>query len=112
MPIVDHDGFCEMLDKAHAGQYAYPAINISNIDTLNGAIEGFAEAKSDGIIQVSTGAAQHAYQPRHLHHLAQQQGHDERAEGEEEALAEGHGTGVAEQRWPGIGRIPLPQPGV
>lgn len=60
MPIVDYDGFCEMLDKAHAGQYAYPAINISSIDTLNAAVEGFAEAKSDGIIQVSTGAGQHA----------------------------------------------------
>lgn len=60
MPIVDYDGFCEMLDKADAGHYAYPAINISNIDTLNAAVEGFAEAKSDGIIQVSTGAAQHA----------------------------------------------------
>ena len=60
MPIVDYDGFCEMLDKAHSGQYAYPAINVSSIDTLNAAVEGFAEAKSDGIIQVSTGAGQHA----------------------------------------------------
>jgi fructose-bisphosphate aldolase, class II len=60
MPIVDYDGFCEMLDKANEGRYAYPAINISSIDTLNAAVEGFAEAKSDGIIQVSTGAGQHA----------------------------------------------------
>jgi fructose-bisphosphate aldolase class II len=49
-----------MLDKAQNEDYAYPAINISSTDTLNAAIEGFAEAKSDGIIQVSTGGGAHA----------------------------------------------------
>ena len=60
MPIVNFERYCEMLDKAHAGQYAYPAINISNTDTLNAAIEGFVEAGSDGIVQVSTGGGEHA----------------------------------------------------
>ena len=60
MPIVNFERYCEMLDKAHAGKYAYPAINISNMDTLNAAIEGFVEAGSDGIVQVSTGGGEHA----------------------------------------------------
>jgi len=60
MPVVDYARYCEMLDKAKANQYAYPAINVSNTDTANAAIEGFAAAKSDGLIQVSTGGGQHA----------------------------------------------------
>ena len=60
MPIVDFKRYTEMLDKAHSDGYAFPAINISNIDTLNAALEGFAAAKSDGLIQVSTGAGSHA----------------------------------------------------
>lgn len=46
-----------MLDKAKAGAFAYPAINVSSSQTLNAAIRGFAEAESDGIVQVSTGGA-------------------------------------------------------
>jgi len=60
MPIVDYKRYCEMLDKANDGDYAYPAINTSNIDTVNAAIEGFVAAKSDGIVQVSTGGGAHA----------------------------------------------------
>lgn len=60
MPIVDFKRYCEMLDKAKAGKYAYPAINVTATDTVNAAIEGFAAAKSDGIIQISTGGGQHA----------------------------------------------------
>ena len=60
MPIVNFERYCEMLDKAHREAYAFPAINISNIDTLNAAIEGFVEAGSDGLIQVSTGGGAHA----------------------------------------------------
>lgn len=60
MPVVDYKRYCEMLDKAHSEDYAYPAINISNMDTLNAAIEGFVAAKSDGIVQVSTGGGAHA----------------------------------------------------
>ncbi len=60
MPVVNYEKYCEMLDKAQEGNYAYPAINITTTDTLNAAIEGFAAANSDGIIQVSTGGGAHA----------------------------------------------------
>ena len=60
MPIVDYKRYCQMLDKAKKEGYAYPAINITTMDTINAAIEGFAEANSDGLIQVSTGGGQHA----------------------------------------------------
>jgi fructose-bisphosphate aldolase class II len=60
MPIVDYPKYCEMLNKAKAGKYAFPAINITTMDTVNAAIEGFVEANSDGLIQVSTGGGQHA----------------------------------------------------
>jgi len=60
MPIVDYQKYCKMLDKAHAEGYAYPAINVTATDTMNAAIEGFAAANSDGIIQVSTGGGAHA----------------------------------------------------
>jgi fructose-bisphosphate aldolase class II len=60
MPVVDYAGYCRMLDAARAGTYAYPAINVTSTDTANAAIEGFAAAKSDGIIQVSLGGGKHA----------------------------------------------------
>lgn len=56
MPVVDYERYCEMLDAASAGQYALPAINVLQGDTLNAAIEGLAEAESDGIIQFSPAA--------------------------------------------------------
>ena len=49
-----------MLESAQKGGYAYPAINCSNLSTLNAAMKGFADNKSDGIIQFSTGAGQFA----------------------------------------------------
>jgi fructose-bisphosphate aldolase class II len=49
-----------MLRSAQAGGYAYPAINISSMVTVNAALKGLAEKKSDGFIQVSTGAGQFA----------------------------------------------------
>ena len=60
MPIADFDQYCQMLSSARAGKYAYPAINVCNLETLAASIEAFAEAGSDGIIQASTGAGQHA----------------------------------------------------
>jgi fructose-bisphosphate aldolase class II len=60
MPIVDYKKYIRMLDKARNEGYAYPAINVTATDTMNAAIEGFVEAKSDGIIQVSTGGGEHA----------------------------------------------------
>lgn len=49
-----------MLDAAQEGSYAYPAINCTSIITLNAAMKAFADKKSDGIIQFSTGAGQFA----------------------------------------------------
>ena len=49
-----------MLDAAQKGGYAYPAINVTSLPTINGSLRAFAEAKSDGIIQVSTGGGQFA----------------------------------------------------
>src|SRR5438874_6989286 len=47
-----------MLDRAKSSRFAYPAINVSSSQMLNAALRGFAEAESDGIIQVSTGGAE------------------------------------------------------
>jgi len=49
-----------MLDAAQEGGYAYPAINCSSLVTINAALKAFADQKSDGIIQFSTGAGQFA----------------------------------------------------
>jgi fructose-bisphosphate aldolase class II len=49
-----------MLDAAQKGGYAYPAVNVTSIVTINGALRAFAEAKTDGIIQVSTGGGEFA----------------------------------------------------
>lgn len=57
MPIATPEIYAEMLDHAKANAFAYPAINMSSSQTLNAALRGFADAGSDGIIQVSTGGA-------------------------------------------------------
>jgi fructose-bisphosphate aldolase, class II len=60
MPIATPEVYAEMLDRAKANEFAYPAINVTSSETLNAALRGFAEAESDGIIQVSTGGAEFA----------------------------------------------------
>lgn len=60
MPVVTPDKYVEMLEKAQAGNYAFPAINVTSTETANAALKGFADAKSDGIIQLSTGAGEFA----------------------------------------------------
>ncbi len=57
MPIADHARYCEMLDRARRGRFAYPAINVTSLTTANAVLRGLAESRSDGIIQVSTGGA-------------------------------------------------------
>ncbi|GAA4878299.1 class II fructose-bisphosphate aldolase [Serinicoccus chungangensis] len=59
MPIATPEVYADMIDRAKAGSFAYPAINVSSSQTFNAAIQGFAEAGSDGIIQVSTGGAEY-----------------------------------------------------
>ncbi len=60
MPVADYETYKKMLESAQEGGYAYPAINISSMVTANAALKGLAEQKSDGILQVSTGAGQFA----------------------------------------------------
>jgi fructose-bisphosphate aldolase class II len=63
MPIATPEKYAEMLDAAKAGSFAYPAINVSSSQTLNAALQGFAEAGADGIVQVSTGGAEYLSGP-------------------------------------------------
>ncbi|MDJ1138311.1 class II fructose-bisphosphate aldolase [Streptomyces iconiensis] len=58
MPIATPEVYNEMLDRAKAGRFAYPAINVTSSQTLHAALRGFAEAESDGIVQISTGGAE------------------------------------------------------
>jgi fructose-bisphosphate aldolase, class II len=56
--IATTEQYAAMLDAASAGGYALAAINVTSSETLNGAMRGFAEAGADGIVQVTTGAAE------------------------------------------------------
>lgn len=60
MPIATPEVYNEMLDRAKVNDYAYPAINVTSSETLNAALRGFAEAESDGIVQLSTGGSEFA----------------------------------------------------
>lgn len=57
MTIATSERYAHMLDAAKKGGYAYPAINVTSSQTLNAALAGFAQAESDGIIQVSVGGS-------------------------------------------------------
>ncbi len=59
MPIATPEVYAQMLDRAKEHGFAYPAINVTSSQTLNAALRGFAEAESDGIVQVSTGGAEY-----------------------------------------------------
>jgi fructose-bisphosphate aldolase, class II len=63
MPIATPEVYAAMLDAAKQGSFAYPAINITSSQTLNAALQGFTEAGSDGIVQVSTGGADYLSGP-------------------------------------------------
>jgi len=57
MPVADHAHYCEMLDRARKGRFAYPAVNVTSLTTANAVLKGLADSKSDGIVQISTGGA-------------------------------------------------------
>ncbi|HBR88297.1 MAG TPA: class II fructose-bisphosphate aldolase, partial [Microbacterium sp.] len=57
MPVATPDQYADMLDRAKAGGFAYPAINVSSSQTINAVLQGLTEAGSDGILQVTTGGA-------------------------------------------------------
>lgn len=63
MPIATPEVYAEMIQKAKQSSFAYPAINVTSSQTLNAALKGFADAGSDGIIQISTGGAEYLSGP-------------------------------------------------
>ncbi len=60
MPVINYEQYCQMLDRAYNNHYAYPAFNVSNMETASAVLAGLEEANSDGIIQVSVGGATYA----------------------------------------------------
>ena len=52
MPLATSETYSAMLDRAKEGGFAYPAINITSSVSINAALKGFADAGSDGIMQV------------------------------------------------------------
>jgi fructose-bisphosphate aldolase, class II len=60
MAIATPEVYTEMIDRAKAGRFAYPAVNVTSSQTVTAALQGFAEAESDGILQVSVGGAEYA----------------------------------------------------
>src|SRR6266700_1863070 len=60
MPIATPEVYAEMLGRAKEHSFAFPAINCTSSETINATLKGFADAGSDGIIQVSTGGAEFA----------------------------------------------------
>ncbi len=85
MPVVDFNKYCAMLDNAKKNKFAYPAINVVSESSANAVLSAFAEAKSDGIIQLSTGGGEFASGQyvknsalgaisvaRHVHFIAEQ----------------------------------------
>jgi fructose-bisphosphate aldolase class II len=63
MPIATPEVYAQMIDAAKAYAFANPAINVSSSQTLHAALKGFADAGSDGIIQISTGGAEYLSGP-------------------------------------------------
>ncbi|HEV3381856.1 MAG TPA: class II fructose-bisphosphate aldolase [Trebonia sp.] len=59
MAIATPETYAQMLDRAKQQGFAYPAINVTSSQTLNAALRGFADAESDGIVQISTGGAEY-----------------------------------------------------
>ena len=60
MPVVNYSQYKTLLETAHKGHYALPAFNVTSLESANAVLKGLAEAKSDGIIQVSIGGGAHA----------------------------------------------------
>ena len=60
MPVASPAQYAQMIDAAQQGDYAFPAINVTSLVTINAALKAFADNRSDGIIQVSLGAGSFA----------------------------------------------------
>jgi len=57
MPVADYATYRAMLDRARAGKFAYPAVNVTSLTAANAVLKGLADSGSDGIVQISTGGA-------------------------------------------------------
>ena len=57
--IATPEQYAEMIDRAKARGFAYPAVNVTSTQTLNAALRGFTEADSHGIVQISIGGAEY-----------------------------------------------------
>ncbi len=59
MPVATPEQCGAMLDRALADGYAFPAVNVTSSQVLNGILRGLVEARSDGIVQVTVGGAKY-----------------------------------------------------
>lgn len=59
MPVPDALTFGKILDAAQKGNYALASINVTTSNTASAALAAFAETKTDGILQISTGGGEH-----------------------------------------------------
>jgi fructose-bisphosphate aldolase, class II len=60
VPLATPQQYEEMLDAASRVGYAYPAVNVTSSSTVNAALAGFAQAGSDGIVQLTPSGAEFA----------------------------------------------------
>jgi fructose-bisphosphate aldolase class II len=58
MPVPDPQTFARILDASIEGHYAIASINVTSSNTAAAALAAFAETKSDGILQISTGGGE------------------------------------------------------
>src|SRR3954466_5060108 len=59
MPVATPEQYGQMLDRALAEGFAFPSVNVTSSQTLNGILHGLADARSDGIVQISVGGARY-----------------------------------------------------
>jgi fructose-bisphosphate aldolase class II len=57
VPLATPAEYAGMLDAAAAGGWALPAVNVTSTQTLVAVLQGLAQARADGIVQVTTGGA-------------------------------------------------------
>lgn len=63
MPAASTSDFHHLIDQAGKGHYALASINVTSTNTANAALAGFVQANANGIVQISTGGAEHASGP-------------------------------------------------
>ncbi len=58
MPLATPEQYRRMLSLAADDGYALAAVNVTSSETLNAALRGFAQARADGIVQITPGGAE------------------------------------------------------